>query len=110
MSTEQRQPRLPLPDVNVRTRTDIAAIVAVELCLLDGLMTLPHWHLESNPVVMALGPTGMLLVKLSAVCVLLWLWFGWDGVRYSNIARTCVWAMCCLYTVVVGTNLLVLTF
>lgn len=95
-------------DLDPQTPTDYAAILAAELCLFDGLMTLPFWHLEGNPFVLTLGASGMLLVKLGAVSGLLGLWFRWPGVQSSRIARACVWAVCALYAVVVLTNALML--
>lgn len=97
-----------LPSIPLETRTDLAAILTIELCLFDGLMTLPQWHLEGNPVVLALGPTGMLTAKLIGVSGLLWLWFYHRGARTSNVAQACVWLLCGLYATVVVTNLAVL--
>lgn len=101
-------PDPPLFELDTRTHTDRAAVLAVELCLLDGLMTLPFWHLEGNPFVLSLGTSGMLVVKLAAVSALLALWFGWDGVKDSRVAQACVWSVCSLYAVVVVTNAVVL--
>lgn len=101
-------PDPPLFELDTRTRTDRAAVLAVELCLLDGLMTLPFWHLEGNPLVLSLGTSGMLLVKLFAVIGLLAMWFGWDGVKDSRVAQVSVWGVCLLYAVVVVTNVVVL--
>jgi len=83
---------------------DGAVYLTAVLVIVDGLMTLPFWHYESNPVVLGLGPVGMMLVKIGAVCGLLWLWFRWPGVQDSLVTRTCVMALCVLYTVVVVTN------
>lgn len=94
--------------INPQTATDYAALLAVELCLFDGLITLPFWHLEGNPFVLTLGASGMLLVKLVAVSGLLGLWFRWPGVKKSRLARGCVWFVCALYVVVVVTNAVVM--
>lgn len=89
-------------------RTDYALWTAVGLCLVDWAMTVPHWSLEGNPVVLALGPWGTLAVKLGAVCGLLWAWYRIDGVRHTTTATVCVWALSALYAVVVVTNGIVL--
>lgn len=98
----------PLLDVELQTPTDYAAVLAVELCLFDGLMTLPFWHLEANPFVLSLGASGMLLVKLVGTVGLVWLWFHHREARPSRVAKGCVWFLCGLYAVVIVTNSVVL--
>lgn len=89
-------------------RTDYAILAVAGLVLFDGFMTLPYWHLEGNPVVLTLGPWGMLGVKLAAVCGLLWLYFYWPGVRTHIVTKASVWSLTALYGFVVLTNLWVL--
>lgn len=85
-------------------RYDRVVIAATLLCIVDGLMTIPYWQHESNPVVLQLGAGGMLTVKLIGVIGLCALWFYWDGVRDSSIAKTSVVSLCALYGLVVITN------
>jgi hypothetical protein len=83
--------------------------VCLLLILVDGIMTLPNWHLERNPVVLWLGPAGMMIVKMvsGAIFAALWL-FCLKGTRYSGIAKTVLGALTAVYGFVVVTNLLVL--
>lgn len=85
------------------------AYAAAVLCFVDGLMTLPYWHLEGNPVVLALGPERMLLAK-SAVLGMIYLWVtSVRGSRFHRVGQACILFLFVLYAAVVGTNLLVLT-
>lgn len=89
--------------------TDVAVAIAVLLAIVDGLMTLPVWHLEGNPVVLGLGPLGMLAVKLLAGAGLVLCYFCFvRGEWTARYGRPFVWALTALYTVVVYTNVLVL--
>lgn len=89
--------------------TDHALVLTAVLCLVDGLMTLPHWQLEGNPVVLHLGPLGMLAVKAIAVGGLGLTWFySVRGSRYNRFAAALVWGLAALYGIVVATNVLVL--
>jgi len=85
-------------------RLDGAVALTALLVLIDGLMTLPYWKYETNPVVIGLGPAGMMLVKLTAVGVLLGLWFRWPGVSDSRVSRVAVSALCALYVLVTVSN------
>jgi hypothetical protein len=90
-------------------RTDYGVLIAVCLSLVDGLMTLPFWHLEANPVVLQLGPWGMMAVKIAAGGALAAVWF--SSVRnspYHTLGAWFVWSLSILYAVVVLTNLAVL--
>lgn len=51
---------------SVRGRTlDMLAVAYIALLVVfDGAITLNAWHLESNPLVLAIGPNGFLAVKL----------------------------------------------
>jgi hypothetical protein len=73
----------------------------------DILLTLSNWHHEGNPVVLALGPVGMVAVKVVALGALVLLWRETD-VRESFTARVCLWALCYLYAAVAVTNVAVL--
>jgi len=70
-------------------------------------LTLTHWHHESNPVVLALGPWGMVTVKAVALGALVLLWHR-TAVSEQRVARACLWFLCALYAVVAVTNLYVL--
>lgn len=89
-------------------KVDYAVLGLSVLVLVDGLMTLPFWHLEGNPIVLAVGPWGMLSVKTAGVCGLLWLWFGSDGVSNLQVNKSLVWALTAVYALVVGSNALVI--
>lgn len=82
--------------------------LCVGLVLVDGLMTLPHWQLEGNPIVLALGPVGMLMVKCVAVSALVFVWTRIDGIQDSLIARASLTSLTGLYALVVLTNGIVL--
>jgi len=88
---------------------DTAAVIAVALSLVDGVMTLPNWHLESNPVVLELGPAGMLATKLIVGSLLLLTWFLWvrKG-EYRRQVAYLLYALAGLYAVVVVSNVAVL--
>lgn len=88
--------------------TDLAVTLAVVLVVVDGLMTLPAWHLEGNPVVLTLGAPGMMAVKLLVGAGLPLTYFLWVRGEWTEPYGTpFVWALTCLYTLVVGTNVLV---
>lgn len=90
-------------------RAELLLAVAVVLSLVDGLMTLPHWHLEGNPVVLAIGPTGMVLTKLIAgVSALVCYRYLLKGTDYSWVGKASGTGLCLLYGIVVTTNVLVL--
>lgn len=89
--------------------TDHALVLTAVLCLVDGLMTLPHWQLEGNPAVLQLGPHGMLAVKAVAVAGLAAVWFGSvRGSQFDRVGASLVWGLAALYGVVVATNVVVL--
>jgi len=85
-------------------RMDWVVYTLAVLVIIDGLMTLPFWHLETNTIVAGMGPWLMMLVKVAAVSGLLWLWNDVDGLRDSFIANTAVIACCSLYVLVVVSN------
>jgi len=90
-------------------RGDIAAVLAVGLSLIDGLMTLPYWHLEGNPFVLELGPAGMMGLKIVVGAALLLTWFRWVGRgRHRQTVAWLLWALAGLYAVVVVTNVAVI--
>lgn len=74
----------------------------------DVALSLPHWHLETNPVALALGPAALVAVKTAALVGVAWLWF-YDDVHESRAARACVWGLLVLYALVVLGNVAVLT-
>lgn len=90
-------------------RTDYAVVAAVALVIFDGLMTLPFMHLEGNPIVSQLGAGRMMGVKLLFGLGFAWIWF--NKVRNSNyqtVGSGMVWSLVLLYSVVVGSNIIVL--
>lgn len=90
-------------------RLDYCAIGAPVLSLIDGVMTLPYWQLEGNPVVLSLGPAGMIAVKLLVGLSLPAVWFlSIKGSGYEWIGKWTVAPLTALYTIVVVTNLIVL--
>ena len=90
-------------------RLDYCAIAAPVLSLIDGIMTLPYWQLEGNPVVLSLGPTGMILVKLLVGLTLPAVWFlSVKGSGYEWTGKWTVAPLTVLYTIVVVTNGMVL--
>lgn len=93
--------------VDVATPTDSAALAAASLVLLDGLMSIPLWGLEGNPVVLAIGAAWMMATKVAGVGALLWLWFADRGARGSIIAASTPWILLVLHAAVVGTNAVV---
>jgi len=82
---------------------------AFGLSLVDGIMTIPYWHLEGNPAVLALGPGGMMLVKivvgLTAVVIYS---LTLKGTRYAWVGKASGIGLCTIYAVVVVTNVAVL--
>lgn len=88
------------------TLTDHAAISAVLLIAGDALITLQFWSLEGNPVVNALGPEGMVLVKALGSAAGLGLWFRGNISRFM-VSKACVWFLFALHLFVVVTNVLV---
>lgn len=91
------------------TRTDRALLVGIYFNIADALITLPHWHLEGNPVVLQLGLAGMFAVKLSLSAGLALCWFRYvKGEWTERFARPIVWAFTALYATVVTSNLGVL--
>jgi len=99
--------RDPLAGV-VATPTDTALLAAAVLVVLDGLLTLPFWSLEGNPVVLAIGAGVMLATKIVGVAALLWLWFGDRSPRGSILASAMPWTLLALHGAVVGSNLAVI--
>jgi len=73
----------------------------------DVALTLPNWHHESNPVVLALGPWGMVTVKAVALGALVLLWQR-TTISEHRLASGCLYGLCGLYAVVAVTNLYVL--
>ncbi len=57
---------------SIRKHGPIMAFVA--LTLTDLFMTLPLWHYEANPIVIAIGPIALSIVKitLSVIAVAVW--------------------------------------
>jgi hypothetical protein len=73
----------------------------------DIALTLPNWHHESNPVVLALGPWGMVAVKAVALAAMVLLWKR-TSISENRVARACLCFLFALYAVVAVTNLWVL--
>jgi len=73
----------------------------------DIALTLANWHHEGNPVVLALGPWGMVTVKAVALAAMALLWKR-TAISEQRVARACLWVLCALYAVVAVTNLYVL--
>jgi len=73
----------------------------------DIALTLTHWHHEGNPVVLALGPWGMVAVKAVALGAMVLLWQR-TSISEHSVARACLWCLCALYAVVAVTNVYVL--
>jgi hypothetical protein len=70
----------------------------------DVALTLPNWHHESNPVVLALGQWGMVATKAVALGALIVLWHRRD-INQHRVARACLYVLCALYAAVAVTNL-----
>lgn len=77
------------------------------LCLLDAAMTVPMWHLETNPLVLAMGPVEMTAIKLFGVIGASLSWFSLDA-REHIVAVAFGYSLTILYSIVVGSNLLFL--
>lgn len=73
----------------------------------DITLTLTHWHHESNPVVLALGPWGMVATKAVALGAMVVVW-NHTSISEHRVARACLWFLCALYAAVAVTNLWVL--
>jgi hypothetical protein len=74
---------------------------------IDTLMTLPNWHLEGNPVVLSLGPLGLVAVKTVAILGAILVWIHTD-IDEHPVGKLCAWFLCSLYGLVVVTNAIVL--
>lgn len=87
--------------------TDWALVVAMVLQgIVDTAITLPHWHLEGNALLLAIGPTVTAAFKLSLAVFVLYLWFATDLRKQRYLAPFC-WFLLLLYSVVVATNLVI---
>jgi len=73
----------------------------------DIALTLANWHHEGNPVVLALGPWGMVATKTVALAAMVLLWKR-TGISQKRVARACLWFLCALYALVAVTKLYVL--
>lgn len=92
-----------LDDVSVH---DVALLAAVLLIGADSAITLAYWGFEANPVVIALGPAGMVGVKSTTATLATAVWFGFDLADH-RIARWCAWFLFGLHALVVATNVAV---
>jgi len=97
MSTQQ----LPF---RVKSRWDYLILLCGSLVIVDGLITLPFWHLEQVPTTLALGPAGMMIAKISGVSGLLFVWFRMDGVRSHFVSKSSVACLTLLYVFIVTSN------
>jgi len=73
----------------------------------DVGLTLLNWELEGNPIVLWLGPTGMVLVKTFALGGVLWSWY-YFKLESHNVAQMCVGFLAMLYASVALTNTMLL--
>lgn len=89
-------------------RTDYVFLSAIVLAgPVDVAMTLPNWHLEGNPVVLSLGPLGLVAVKSVAILGAILVWYRTD-MNDHPVGKLCAWFLCSLYGLVVVTNSIVL--
>lgn len=92
------------PEIDGRDTVFVAVLVVAGL--LDTAMTLSHWHLEANPVVVAAGPAAWVAVKAVSFAAMATAWWG-RSARDSAVARAAVWALLLFYSAAVGLNLAV---
>lgn len=80
-------------------------------CLLAGpidlLLSVPNWHLESNPVALWLGPWLLTIVKVVVISSGIYLWLRSD-VSNHPVGQACAVSLCALYTFVCLSNAVVL--
>lgn len=91
--------------VGTYERHSVWALVAVTL--LDRLVTVPHWHLEANPLTEALGPVAWLGFTGVALTVLLGVWYLTEAWRVP-IAHWVVAGMTLFTGIIVTANVAVL--
>lgn len=73
----------------------------------DILLSIPNWHLESNPIALWLGPVLLSLVKVVAISTALYLWYRTD-INEHPVGKACAGFLCLLYSAVVIGNVYVL--
>lgn len=85
---------------------DLAEIAVITHGPLDMALTLSHWHLESNPIVLSLGMGPWLALK-AALCV--GVVVGYLSTKESNsgTVRACLLFLALFGTIAVMGNLLV---
>jgi len=88
-------------------RRDAWLFGAVAMILLDWVVSVPWWHLEGNPVALALGPWGTLAVKTLAVVGLTYVWFERDA-REHRLGPVLAVSLFLLHATVVVSNLAVI--
>lgn len=85
--------------------------VFISACLLaapvDILISVPNWHLESNPIALWLGPVLLSTVKVVTVGIGIWLWIRTD-VKETTTGKACAGFLFALYSAVFVGNLYVL--
>lgn len=87
---------------------DYAMVVAMVFQgVVDTVITLPNFHLEGNPLWLALGPEALAVVKPLLAAGVLIVWFGTE-IRNERYAHPFAWLLLILYAIVVGTNAAVL--
>lgn len=72
---------------------------------LDVAVTLAAWHLESNPLVLLLGPTGWIASKVLVIAAAVWVWYlarGWF--EKDLLADAWMMSLATLGAVLVGFN------
>lgn len=88
----------------IRHKWDWVVVTAVLLNLTDMLMTIPHWGSETNPLLLQIGLEGMVITKILAAIGLCAVWWGWEGVDTSKIAKASVLSLTGFYGIVVVAN------
>ena len=96
-----RVPELPTLD-----RSD-AAVLAVVLTagIGDLLATLPIWHLEGNPIALALGPTLWAAIKIVVIAGFVATWYA--GAREHSAAEPIAWTVAGFHAAIVFSNLVI---
>jgi hypothetical protein len=75
----------------------------------DVLVTLAAWHLETNPLVLLLGPVGWAASKILVLSVAVWVWWvSRDWYDKTALADVWMFLLALVGAVLIGTNLAVL--
>lgn len=85
--------------------SDLPIYVFTALYVVDTVMMVQWWHLESNPILASLTLPGAVTLKISVLVFMLLAWLPVRRLRSGQLYRTVEWAPGTIYAVVAIGNI-----